>query len=186
MRMKRFLWLTVSLAAVVVLAAILVMILARRPRSRDLDPGVLSADTHTATQAAAGPAPDCAPLTGPVPTTILIGTQTAPGDSFDRNCYYAAAGQQLSIRFTNSVYARATNAPTTMTLLISPSQDPAIATVPNNPMFGTIDTSKAVFTGTPVVAPATGVMSVPALPAGSYDLQILEMPTNFIATLVVQ
>lgn len=184
--MNRFLWVAVSLGAVAALTAILVMILPGHPRSRDLDQGVLTANTQAPPQAAAGPAPSCAPLTGPVPTTISIGTSTTPGDSFDRSCYYAPAGQQLSISFTNSIYARATNAPTTMTLLISPSQKPAIASVPDRPMFSTIDTSKAVFTGILVVAPATVVMSVPALPAGSYDLQILEMPTTFISTLVVQ
>ena len=128
--------------------------------------------------------PTCPPITGSQPTTISI--STGPGGSFAQSCYYAAAGQQLVINFTNSVVAQVSKAPTSLTLLISPSQDPAISSVPGNPMFGTIDESKAVFVGSPVVAPQTGIMSVPPLSAGTYVLQALEMPMNFMATLVVQ
>ena len=53
-------------------------------------------------------------------------------------------------------------------------------------LLATIDESRAIFVGAPVLAPQTGIMSVPPLSAGTYVLQVLEMPTNFMATLVIQ
>jgi hypothetical protein len=185
MRVNKFLWLTVSLSVVVALAVGLGVALLLHSRSQDPQRATLSANSHSAARTEIGSSPTCPPATGPLPTMISIAAGTA-GDTFDRSCYYAAARQPLTIRFTNSIYASLSNAPTSLTLLISPSEDPAIAPVPGSPMFSTIDGSKAVFTGVPVIAPQAGVMSVPALPAGNYDLQILEMPTNFLATLVVQ
>jgi len=104
---------------------------------------------------------------------------------FDRRCYYAAAGQRLTIRFANSMTVLSRHG-ISLTLLISPSHDPAISSVPGKPGMGIVDQSKAVFAGQPVTAPETGVMSVPPLEAGVYVLQVREMPTTFRATLVVQ
>src|SRR6266536_718141 len=125
------------------------------------------------------------PPAGLLPTTVSIATESATRAVFDRRCYYAAAGQRLTIRFANSMTVLSRHG-ISLTLLISPSHDPAISSVPGKPGMGIVDQSKAVFAGQPVTAPETGVMSVPPLEAGVYVLQVREMPTTFRATLVVQ
>lgn len=125
--------------------------------------------------------PVCPPPTGTLPATVDISTT---GSNFTESCYYAAADQALTIDFTSSVVAEATNVSVPLTLLISPSQNPAVTPIPGTPM-GIGNESNAVFVGTPVSAPNTVALSVPALTAGTYDLQVLQLQ-NFIATLVVQ
>jgi hypothetical protein len=105
-------------------------------------------------------------------------------DDFSQSCYYAAADESLTVTFTNSVFASADNAPTTLTLLISPTAKPAIWKTSNG--FLAIDETRAAFVGSPVVAPDTGSFSIPPLQAGTYLIQVLEMPSNFSATLVVE
>lgn len=124
--------------------------------------------------------PDCPAATGPVDTTVNIGTRSSPV-SFDQSCYYAAANQPLTINFTNSLMGGSR-----LTLLVSSPSDPVFRPVAGRPGVWTGSTATALFVGTPVTSPDTGVMSVPPLPAGAYVLQVLQMPYNFIATLVVQ
>ncbi|HEX9358762.1 MAG TPA: hypothetical protein VF933_33740, partial [Streptosporangiaceae bacterium] len=61
-----------------------------------------------------------------------------------------------------------------MTLLISPSDNPAIAPVPGRSGFGIIDPGHASFVAPRVTAPGTGVFTVSALAAGTYFMQIME------------
>ncbi len=130
-------------------------------------------------------APTCAPEVGPVATTVSISTQATP-PYFSHRCYYAPANQAFIIHFSNPVFQLKDSSPTSATLVISHSEDPYMAPVPGRPGWATSSSAKAIFVGTPVKAPETGVFSVPALSAGTYDLQIMEQTTEAIATLVVQ
>jgi hypothetical protein len=60
------------------------------------------------------------------------------------------------------------------TVVISPSDDPAIAPVPGRPGWYTGSTERAVFVAPPVTAPDTGVVTVPALAVGTYAMQLME------------
>ena len=117
--------------------------------------------------------------------TVSIHMQATPPYFSDR-CYYAPANQAFTIKFSNPVSQLKDNSPTSATLVISHSDDPYMVPVPGRPGWATSSSAKAVFVGTPVKAPETGMFSVPALPAGTYDLQIMEQTTEAIATLVVQ
>ncbi len=130
------------------------------------------------------PIPVCSSAGGSVSTTVTIGINSA-GNDFDQSCYYASANQQLSLVFTNSVFTLASHTPLPMTLVISAADDPAVASVPGNPMLSTVDTSKAVFISPTVTAPDTGDFTVPSLPAGTYALQVTEL-AYFVATLVIE
>lgn len=136
-----------------------------------------------AARAGAVSAPSCPSPTGSLPTTISMSTNTA-SDNFNQSCYYAAAGQPFSISFTNTAYATMDGSPTSLNIVISPSTNPAIAPAPNSPLVVGI-MSKAVFVSSFVTAPNAATFSVPALQAGTYDLQIEDLP-DAIATLVVQ
>ncbi len=127
----------------------------------------------------------CAPEVGPMSATVSIHMQATPPYFSDR-CYYAPANQAFTIKFFNPVSQLKDNSPTSATLVISHSDDPYMVPVPGRPGWATSSSAKAVFVGTPVKAPETGMFSVPALPAGTYDLQIMEQTTEAIATLVVQ
>ena len=43
--------------------------------------------------------PNCPALAGPSPVNISITTKSARQPTFEHDCYYAAAGQKLTIRF---------------------------------------------------------------------------------------
>ena len=60
-----------------------------------------------------------------------------------------------------------------------------MAPVPGQPGMGTGIMSKAVFIGEPVLASEARTMTIPPLKAGTYVLQMREMPMTFLAALVV-
>lgn len=129
-------------------------------------------------------APNCASVSGPASSSVTV-KPNAAGNDFSTNCYFAVANQKLTIHFTNTVYTLTGHDPISMILMISPSQDPAISSVPGNPRMTIMNRSKAIFVSQPVMAPNTSVMIMPELRPGSYVMQIMQMP-HFIATLVVR
>jgi hypothetical protein len=129
-------------------------------------------------------APTCAAANGSIPSDFSM-TMSTTNDSFSQSCYYAPANQSFTIDFTNPVFTLTNDSPTSLTLVISPSQNPAFEPVPGLPGVSGGSTASAVFVGDPVTAPDTSTLSVPALAPGTYDLQLMEMPSQ-IATLVVQ
>lgn len=130
-------------------------------------------------------APSCAPITGPVSSTVSITMSTA-NDSFSQSCYYAPANKPFTIDFTNPIFALGDNSPVTLNLIISPSNSPAFVPDPGYPGSADGSTANASFVSPPVTAPNTGAFSVPALPAGTYDVQTLIDEPNVTAILVVQ
>jgi hypothetical protein len=112
-------------------------------------------------------------------------TLSADTDNFDQSCYYAPSGQPFTIDFTNSALAESDNTPTTVQLVISPSQNPAFAPDPANSELMGGSTQSAVFVSQAITAPNTVELSVPALSSGTYDLQLLGN-LSVVATLVVQ
>ena len=130
-------------------------------------------------------APTCGPATGPISSTVSI-TMSTTNDSFSQSCYYAPANQPFTISFTNPIFTLNGNQPVRITLIISPSGDPAIVPDPAYPESAYGDMTKASFVSSPVTAPDTGVFSVPSLPAGSYVIQTNLRPLIVIATLVLQ
>lgn len=129
-------------------------------------------------------APTCAPSAGQVSSTVSMELSEADSN-FSQSCYYAPAGQSFTIDFTNPVVGAADNSPTTVTLVISQSGDPAFAPDPSQPGVIVGSTAGAAYVGVATTAPNTTAMTVPALSAGTYDLQLLGDLTA-IATLVVQ
>jgi len=147
-------------------------------------PAERAASHPVAAQSPPSAAPRCAAAAGPPAAVLTVATR--PGQAyFQRRCYYAPAGRAFTIRFTNSLFAVAGHRPTSLTLLISPGKDPAVARAGSTPGMYTVTPARAVFEGSPVRAPGTAVLSVPALTAGAYDLQILQLPGTSIATLIV-
>ncbi len=110
--------------------------------------------------------------TGPVPATVSV-TLQAGRPHFARSRYHAPAGQAFTLKITHSLFST-TGKPLWVTLLISPSDNPAIAPVPGRPGFGIIDPGHASFVAPRVTAPGTGVFTVSALAAGTYFMQIME------------
>lgn len=132
-------------------------------------------------------APACDQGSSPTSSTVSISTDSADRFAFSQACYYAPAEEPLTITFSNSMYyTEDATKSISLTLVISPSSSPAIAADPNEPAAVVGDPSKAVFIGDPVVAPGTGSWTTSGLPAGTYDLQILEVPVFAPSTLVVQ
>lgn len=129
-------------------------------------------------------APTCGPASGQIPAVIQM-TLSTDTSSFSQDCYYAPANQTFTIDFTNSIVGTGDGSDVTLTLVISPSQDPAIEPVSGQPGVYAGSTASAVFVGSPVTAPQSVELSVPALSPGTYDLQFLES-FQPIATLVVQ
>jgi hypothetical protein len=86
---------------------------------------------------------------------------------------------------TNSMFALGDNEPIQATVVISPSHDPAIAPVPGRPGWFTGSTERAVFVAPPVTAPDTAVITVPALAAGTYVMQLRDGGLGEDATLMV-
>jgi hypothetical protein len=177
---------SIACAAVLILVLAIALVLLRSPSPRPHSSGHQRTRlvAHAAPLGGLPSLPSCPQVSGPVPATISIASNAA-GNNFDKSCYYAVANKQLTIHLTNSVFALSDHAAIPMTLLISPSGKPAMSSVPDNPMLSTTDTSKAVFVGPTVMAPDTVDISVPGLPAGTYALQVAQLP-YFVAILVVQ
>lgn len=183
-RLARSLVVTLAVAAVLV-GLVLARYLPSGPRHTILRAAQSAAKSVTKSAPRDLPsAPVCAPENGPVSTSVSITMSTA-NDSFSNSCYYAPANQSFTIQFDNPIRALGDDSPVSLTLLISPSQDPAVTPVSGNPDMSELSTANASFVGTPVAA-STGQFSVPALSAGTYDLQVEELSINVIATLVVQ
>ena len=127
-------------------------------------------------------APRCPARASAVPAGVAI-TLTA-SSSFDRDCYYAPAGQRFTISLTNPVFTLDGHSPTYARLVVSPSRHPALRPTRQRGLW-VGSSATAVFTSKPVRAPATRVFTVRPLPAGTYDLQLLDGRPNVIATLVV-
>ncbi len=117
--------------------------------------------------------------------TVSINVNNA-SPYFTQNCYYAPANQAFTIQFGNTIYTTSDNSPVSLTLVISPNQNPYKAPVSGRPGWYISSSANASFIAPTVTAPNTGTFSVPALSAGTYDLQIDEMGLDAIATLVVQ
>jgi len=129
--------------------------------------------------------PSCsASLTKSYPTVISISTKSPRQPTFSRPCYYAAAGRNLAIHFTNATTFLSQSG-TNLSLIISPSKHPAIAPVKGTPGEFVGIMSRATFVSTPVKAPDTVTFSVPALHRGTYVLQLTNVPPTFLAVLVV-
>jgi hypothetical protein len=105
---------------------------------------------------------------------------------FSQNCYYVPAGQAFTINLANPVFDTGDNLPTQITLVISPSSNPAIVPVQGRPGWSEGIFANASFVGSPITAPDTGVLKVPALAAGTYVIQTMEYGLDSTATLVVQ
>lgn len=130
-------------------------------------------------------APTCAMKAGPVSATITISLNNA-SPYFTQSCYYAPANQAFTVQLSNTIHTSADNSPMSLTLVISPSQNPYRAPVSGRSGWYIASTENASYIAPPVTAPTTGVFSVPALSAGTYDLQIDELGLDAIATLVIQ
>jgi hypothetical protein len=123
---------------------------------------------------------------GPIPVSatvsVILENRQPP---FTESCYYAPAGQAFTLKLTNSIFTLRDKKPVRATLLISPSHDPAIAPVPGRPGWATSSTALASFVAPPVMAPDTGVFTVPALAAGSYVMQTMEGGLDSTVSLIV-
>jgi hypothetical protein len=113
-------------------------------------------------------------------------TLRAARPSFTQSRYDAPAGQAFTLKITNSMFTLKDHKPVRATLLISPSDDPAVAPVPGRPGWSTGSTERACFVASPVTAPETGVFTVPPLAAGTYVMQLMEGGLESSATLIVQ
>ena len=92
---------------------------------------------------------------------------------FDQSCYYAPADEDFILKITNTIFALDHRTPARLTLLISDSDNPAVTPVPARPGMWYGDTSRAVFVAPSVLAPDTVTVTVPALPAGTYLMQVM-------------
>ncbi len=105
---------------------------------------------------------------------------------FDQSCYYAPVDQDFTLKITNTIFALCDNTPTRLTLLISHSDNPAVTPVPGKPGMWVGVTDRASFVAPSVTAPDTTAVTVPALAAGTYVLQIMGYGARQNATLVVR
>jgi hypothetical protein len=92
---------------------------------------------------------------------------------FNQSCYYAPAGEDFTLKITNTIFALYDKTPVRLTLLISDSDNPAVTPVPARPGFWEGIPSRAVFVAPDVLAPDTVTVTVPALSAGTYLLQVM-------------
>jgi hypothetical protein len=104
---------------------------------------------------------------------------------FDQSCYYAPADEDFVLMITNTIFALDDKTPARLTLLISDSDNPAVTPVPARPGFWEGIPSRAVFVAPDVVAPDTARVTVPALSAGIYLLQVM-YGVREDATLIVR
>jgi hypothetical protein len=104
---------------------------------------------------------------------------------FDQSCYYAPADEDFTLKITNTIFALHDQTPVRLTLLISDSDNPAVTPVPARPGFWEGDPSRAVFVAPDVLAPDTATVTVPALSAGTYLLQVM-WAVREDATLIVR
>jgi len=129
--------------------------------------------------------PKCPPpATRHFPRTISVSTKSPDQPTFAHECYYAPAGQSLTIHFTNAT-TELSKAGISLSLIISRADDPAISPVKNRPGMFVGIMSKAVFVSRPAMAPATITMSVRDLPRGTYVMQLRGAPPTFVAVLQV-
>jgi hypothetical protein len=174
-------WAFLTIAATVALGVMVALLLPSTAKSHAASQ-VISIGGGTR---ALADAPTCAPKAGPVSATISMNVNNA-GPYFTQSCYYAPANQAFTIQFANTIYTTSDNSPTSLTLVISPSQNPYRVPVSGRPGWYISSSANASFIAPSVTAPDTGTFSVQALSAGTYDLQIDEMGLDGIATLVVQ
>ena len=182
LRMSRR-WAFITIAATIVIGVMVALVWPSTANSHAASHGRVTS-TSSGTRALAD-APTCAPEAGSVSTTISINVKSA-GPYFTQSCYYAPANQAFTIQFGNTIYAASDNSPTSLTLVISPSQNPYRVPVSGRPGWFTSSSANASFIAPSVTAPNTGTFSVQALSAGTYSLQLDEMGLDGIATLVVQ
>ena len=104
---------------------------------------------------------------------------------FGQSCYYAFAGEDFILKITNTIFALDDKTPVRLTLLISDSDNPAITPVPARPGFWEGIPSRAVFVAPDVLAPDTVAVTVPALSAGTYLMQVM-YGVREDATLIVR
>jgi len=128
--------------------------------------------------------PMCRPDRTVPPSTLSITMEHATSN-FERACYYARAERPLSIRLTNDVVALGSGVPTSLQLIISPSQHPAMTPVPGRPGLFTGSAATTVVVGPNVLAPNSAVFSVPPLNQGTYIIEVLQLGPDKSATLVV-
>jgi hypothetical protein len=176
-------WAFLTIAATIALGVMVALLLPSTVKSHAASHGRASS-IGGGTRALAD-APTCAPKAGPVSATISIDVNNV-SPYFTQSCYYAPANQAFTIQFANTIYTTSGNSPTSLTLVISPSQNPYRVPVSGRPGWYISSSANASFIAPSVAAPNTGTFSVQALSAGTYDLQIDEMGLDGIATLVVQ
>lgn len=128
--------------------------------------------------------PTCSSASATPPSSVSMQMSTSD-DAFSQSCYYAPANQGFTINFTNNLMALSDNSPITIILYIAPSSSPVFQADPNNPGLSYGIGENAVFISDPIVAPATVALDIPALPAGTYDVQTNIRPLEVIATLTV-
>jgi len=92
---------------------------------------------------------------------------------FDQSRYYAPADEDFILKITNTIFALNDKTPAWLTLLISNSDNPAVTPVPARPGFWEGIPSRAVFVAPDVLAPDTVTVTVPALSAGTYLMQVM-------------
>lgn len=175
-------WAFLVIATTIALGVTVALLLPSTPRSHAASNGRISSSRIAAAHVNA---PMCAPEGSPVSATVSISLNNT-GPYFTQDCYYAPANQPFTIVFANTIFTLADNAATSLTLVISPSQNPYRVPVAGRPGWSISSGANASFISPSVTAPKTGIFSVPALSAGTYDLQIDEMGLDAIATLVVQ
>ena len=129
-------------------------------------------------------APACAPSAGAAPSSINM-TMSTTDYSFSQSCYYAPANQSFTINFTNDLFAVDDHTPVSLVLYISPSSASVFQGDPNNPGVAYGNSHNAEFVSGTITAPTTVALSIPALPAGTYDIQTDIRPLDVIATLTV-
>jgi hypothetical protein len=119
-----------------------------------------------------------------MPVVVAVTLQNG-SPLFDQSCYYAPAGKDFILEITNTIFAVDDKTPARLTLLISDSDNPAVSPVPAKPGMWVGETSRAVFVAPSVLAPDTVTVTVPALPAGTYLMQVM-YGVREDATLVVR
>src|SRR6266571_1018851 len=131
----------VATVALGVIAALLMPSHARVPQPAGYTRALSAAGRHSASHGrissndrtrAMLDAPTCQAEAGQVSAVISITLNNA-GPYFSQSCYYAPVNQAFTVHFANTIFNAADKSPLSLTLVISPSQNPYRVPVSGRP-----------------------------------------------------